>query len=368
MTNKEHPYEEPFLLVLVATAFIGLMWLFYPFIPALLFALLLATASYPIYERIKIHPKLAANSAALIMTLSLLLLVILPITYLFVVGSKMGTDVLHQINNWLVSQPSGAITRLETNMIALLPISQSTQEELIITLQERMPDFINGSKQAGVWLASNLFSGLTSFITFVAISLFSLFFFYRDGADFALRIKHLSPLANGLDSFIMRRFSNLASTLTLSVLGVAILQGTAFAFLMIWMDVPWLFLGLAYAVASFIPIVGGFLVWGPVALYFLLFDHTIAAIVTAIYSTTIIGIGIDNILRPMIISKLSSFRGDPSGQKSVLDHTWLTMLSTFAGLIHFGIMGLIFGPMLAAMAITIFDVYEHKHRHQLDYS
>jgi predicted PurR-regulated permease PerM len=368
MESKEHPYEEPFLLVLVITAFSGLMWLFYPFIPALLFALLLATATYPLYERVKTHPKLSENTASFVMSISLLLLVIMPFTYLFIVGGKMGSDVMHQINEWLVNQPAGAMTRIETHMISLLPIAESSQQELLASLQERMPNVIESSKQAGVWLASNLFSGLASFATFIAISLFSLFFFYRDGKGFAERMKHLSPLANGLDSFIMRRFSNLASTLTLSVLGVALLQGTAFAFLMIWMDVPWLFLGLAYAVASFIPIVGGFLVWGPVALYFLLFDHTAAAIVTAIYSVTIIGIGIDNILRPIIISKLSSLRGDPSGNKSVLDHTWLTMLSTFAGLMHFGIMGLIFGPMLAAMAITIFDVYEHKHRHQLDYS
>ena len=79
---------------------------------------------------------------------------------------------------------------------------------------------------------------------------------------------------------------------------------------------------------------------------------------------------IDNLLRPIIIRKLSIWRGGASGHqdKLILSHTWLTMLSTFAGLLNFGVIGLIFGPMLAAMAITIFDVYEHKNRHLLDYS
>jgi predicted PurR-regulated permease PerM len=183
-----------------------------------------------------------------------------------------------------------------------------------------------------------------------------------------VRIKNLSPLTNHLDGFIMRRFADLSTVLTISVLGVAILQGLTFALLMSFFDLPALFLGIAFAMASFIPIVGGALIWLPVAVYFVISDQVSFAIITALYSVLLIGILIDNLLRPIIIRKLSSLRGAKGNEQSILSHTWLTMLSTLAGLIHFGVMGLVFGPMLAAMAITIFDVYEHKHRHQLDYS
>jgi len=50
------------------------------------------------------------------------------------------------------------------------------------------------------------------------------------------------------------------------------------------------------------------------------------------------------------------------------NHTLLTVLSTLAGLIHFGVLGLFFGPVLAAMAITIFEVYERRHGVNLDRS
>ncbi|HIE78983.1 MAG TPA: AI-2E family transporter, partial [Candidatus Thioglobus sp.] len=43
--------------------------------------------------------------------------------------------------------------------------------------------------------------------------------------------------------------------------------------------------------------------------------------------------------------------------QSALNHTLITVLSTLAGIIQFGILGLFIGPIIAAMTITIFDIY-----------
>ena len=43
--------------------------------------------------------------------------------------------------------------------------------------------------------------------------------------------------------------------------------------------------------------------------------------------------------------------------QSALNHTLITVLSTLAGIIQFGILGLFIGPIIAAMTITIFEVY-----------
>jgi len=365
--ENNHPYEEPFLLALLIMALGALSWLFGQFLPALLFALLLATASYPLYQKLQNQANLSATSAASIMTAGLFLLVILPITYLLAEGGRMGAELVSQAQHWLNTQPPGALIALEQKIIASLPLTDGLQKTLESNIQEQLPTFIDKAKMASVWLVSNLFSGVAGFVGFMAIALFSLFFFYRDGAIFIKRIVALSPLANHLDYFLLNRFASLSTVLTLSVVGVAVLQGAVFALLMAILGMPWLFLGFAFAIASFVPIVGGFLVWGPVALYFIAFDAPTLAIVTALYCSILIGFGIDNILRPLIIQKLNRLHQENTGS-SALDHTWITLLSTFAGLLHFGIMGLVFGPMLAAMAITVFDVYEHKHRHQLDYS
>lgn len=367
MAQPSHPYEEPFLILLLTLAVGGLLWLFSTFIPAILLAILLATATYPFYQRLTRSPYLSRDASALLATSSVLSLVIFPITYLFIEGGRMGTEVFDQWQTWTQTHPQSLVQQL-TQLVTLLPIPDAWQIKLQGWIARDLTEITLKIQEIGMKIAGNLFSGATSFVTFIAISLFSLFFFYRDGERFSQRIKNLSPLANHLDSFIMKRFADLSTVLTISVLGVAVLQGITFGLLMWSLDMPALFLGIAFAIASFVPIVGGLLVWFPVAVYFLLTEHTGMAIFTMLYSLVLIGFVIDNLLRPMIIRRLAAWRGGNQSENAILSHTWLTMLSTFAGLLHFGVIGLMFGPMLAAMAITIFDVYEHKHRHQLDYS
>jgi predicted PurR-regulated permease PerM len=66
----------------------------------------------------------------------------------------------------------------------------------------------------------------------------------------------------------------------------------------------------------------------------------------------------------MVIKKFSQ----SSNQSSALDHTLITVLSTLAGIMQFGILGLFIGPIIAAMAISIFDVYAIKYAGSLDRS
>lgn len=364
---QQHPYEEKFLLALLFIALGSLIWLFNQFIPALLFALLLATSSYTLFSRLSLQPRMNANRAAMLMTAAAFLLVFLPISYLLAESGRMGADVFNQLQSWLTQQSPESIRALEQRLLASTPLPESLQHRITQTIEQQLPVIVEKTKALSLWVASNLFSGITGFIGFMAIALFSLFFFYRDGDSFIKRLVNLSPLSNQLDHFILKRFVALSNVLTVSVVGVAMIQGLAFSLLMLLFGLPWLFLGLAFAMTSFIPVVGGFLVWGPVSLYFLIEGSPWLALITAVYSAVFIGILIDNLLRTLLIQHLSQRHRQDAGSHA-LDHTWLTLLSTFAGLLHFGMMGLVFGPMLAAMAITIFDVYEHKHRHQLDYS
>ena len=365
--QQQHPYEESFLMALLLIALVALIWLFNQFIPAFLFALLLATSSYSWFQQLQSKPKMNSNRAALLMTTAAFLLVFLPISYLLTESGRMGADVFNQLQSWLAQQSPDSVRELEQRLLASTPLPESLQHSLAQTIEQQLPTIVEKTKALSLWVASNLFSGITGFIGFMSIALFSLFLFYRDGQNIIKRMVNLSPLSNNLDHFFLRRFAALSQVLTVSVLGVAILQGFAFALLMLIMGLPWLFLGLAYAISSFIPVIGGFLIWGSVALYFLIDNSPWLALITALYSALFIGIGIDNFLRTLLIQRLSRHHRKEAGPNA-LDHTWLTLLSTFAGLLHFGMMGLVFGPMLAAMAITIFDVYEHRHRHQLDYS
>ena len=115
-----------------------------------------------------------------------------------------------------------------------------------------------------------------------------------------------------------------------------------------------LYFGVAMALASFIPVLGGILVWLPLSIYLFATVETVNAFIIIFFGAILAGILIDNFLRPVIIKKLSS----SMNRQSALNHTLITVLSTFAGIIKFGILGLFIGPIIAAMSITIFEIYQ----------
>jgi len=360
------PYEEGFLILLLLTAIIGLLWLFSPFLEALLFAMILATATYTMY--LKILPKVNRSEtyASAIMSTVVFLTVIVPVTYLLLeVGLQVG-HIFGQAQQWLSQQTPDSFAQLNQNLVKIIPIPEDTQAQLMEQLRENSGKIIKFAQDTIVFLVSGVFGSTTSFLTFVLLAVFALFFFYRDGHRIAHHLKVLSPLENYYDTMIMNRFSNLSSILLLSVLGIAFMQGLVFAFVSWGLGLPGLFIGMAIAITSFIPIVGAALVWIPLTLVLLAQGNYVGAGVVVFFGALVNGFVIDNIVRPMLIQKIARSIGSGTDDLAVANHTLITVLSTFAGLIHFGMIGLFFGPVIAAMAITIFDVYAHKNSDLLD--
>jgi len=142
-------------------------------------------------------------------------------------------------------------------------------------------------------------------------------------------------------------------TLVGSVFLVSLIQGLVFSFGVMMIGLPALFFGVAMALAGFIPVLGGLFVWLPLSLYLFAIGETASAFIILFFGAILAGTLIDNFLRPVIIKKLSS----SMHHQSALNHTLITVLSTLAGIIQFGILGLFIGPIIAAMTITIFEVY-----------
>ncbi|MBF0368475.1 MAG: AI-2E family transporter [Magnetococcales bacterium] len=365
------PFEEGFLISLLTLAFIGLLWLFQPFLPGLFLALLLASSTYPLYLGLQKRLNISSDVAAISMTVLMFFLVISPVVYLLIATGVRLARAVAELKNWLSGFGSVEVLLVDLrDKMAHLPIPNELQEFLLEQAGAHAGDL--GEKIAGILLF--LFRGVTdnslAFVSSLILITFALFFYYRDGAKIVERIKHLTPLANHLDDIILYRFEALATVLTLSTVSIALLQGLSLSLVTAFMGLPWFYLGVAIAVASFIPVVGGLIVWGPLAYWLYWKGEVGSAVFITFWGAVVIGFVVDNLVRPILIKKLSGMRSqsDTGGDLDVLSHTLLTVLATFGGLISFGILGLFFGPMIAAMAITIFDVYELKHGHHLDRS
>jgi len=353
------PYEHGFMLSLLVLAIGGLIWLFTPFIPALFLALLIAIATFGQYN--KFQQKFSNAVSALIMTLLVTVILILPLSYILLISGLEISALIQTINTDFDVKQSNQILY---QTVSGLPLSDSIKVTLNSALSNNMEGFLISIKDFSVVILKSIVSLSSHFVFFLIVTIFSLYYFYIDGKSTVKRLKDLSPLENHLDDILFNQFSSLSVTLVGSVFIIAILQGVVFSIGVAIVGLPILYFGIAMALASFIPVLGGLIIWLPLSLYLYAQGQTADAMIIVLFGAVFIGTIIDNIIRPIIIKRLSS----KSTKASALDHTLITVLSTLAGIMQFGILGLFIGPIIAAMAISIFDVYAIKYTDALDQS
>jgi predicted PurR-regulated permease PerM len=106
-------------------------------------------------------------------------------------------------------------------------------------------------------------------------------------------------------------------------------------------------------ILSVLPGIGAALVWVPAAIYLLIVDRTGAVIGLAIWCAAVVGT-IDNLLRPALVGK----------DTQIPD--LLVLVGTLGGLTLFGAAGLILGPIVVALFITIWEIYGSAFRGLLE--
>ncbi len=102
--------------------------------------------------------------------------------------------------------------------------------------------------------------------------------------------------------------------------------------------------GLITGAATVVPVIGTMVVWVPVVIIQLATGDVTNGVILALYCLIIVG-GTDNVLRFTILKKL----GDVP--------PLITVFGVIVGLNLFGVMGLIFGPLLMSYFIILLKVY-----------
>lgn len=351
--NKQETY---FINILLISFGLASIWLFSPFISSIFFALILASSTNFLYLKLINKYNLTPIVSSSIMVLSISIFIILPFSYLMIEGIIQITHLY----NFLSS--NGSLFKIDS-LYNWLESKQFSQEFINYTKQFFDSNFNNTLsmvKTSALTLSKNVFNNTFGFITFISITLFCLFFFFIDGKKVIYNLKKLSPLNDSLDERIFNKFTYLSSVLTISVFSVSIIQGLSFGIIMGILGMPILFTATLIAIFSFIPVIGSSIIWLPIAFYFGSNEMYFKMIFIIIWGSLVNGIFIDNILRPIIIKKISSLinkSNNNTEESNPLNHTLIIVLSTFAGILHFGILGLFYGPIIAALGITVFEIY-----------
>ena len=336
------------ILILLLLSTLAILWLFTPFLPSLFMSLLICITTYSSFTILS--QKYSPKQSSLIITSTVTIVLIIPLSYVMLVSGIEVTSLINKIQNDFKTED---ISRILDQTITGLPLSESMREFLDASLRNNIEGIAIIYKDFSIMILKSIAALSSKFIFFVIIIIFSLYYFYVDGSSLLTKLKGVSPLDSKINNILFNQFSGLSVTLVGSVFLISIIQGVVFSIGVMIAGLPVLFFGVAMALAGFIPILGGLFVWLPLSLYLFAVGETTSALIIIFFGAILAGGLIDNFLRPVIIQKLSI----AMKHKSALNHTLITVLSTLAGIIQLGILGLFIGPIIAAMTITIFEIY-----------
>ena len=135
-----------------------------------------------------------------------------------------------------------------------------------------------------------------------------------------------------------------------------VLQGVAFGILIMFFGYDGVFFGMLYGFASIVPIVGGGLVWLPLAGYEFYLGNTQNAIIIALYALIVCAVLIDNVIKPILIGLINK----KVLKTSVRINELLIFFAILAGLTSIGFWGIILGPAITALFISLLRIYRKQ--------
>ena len=345
LLNK-NSFQKGFLLILVTAISLIFFEMVKQYLVALLIAAILSGLVHPMYKWFLARTKGRSSTASVLTLLVVFVSILIPIATLVVIVASQAVEVSNTVGPW-IQERLGESNNVD-DWIAQIPVLEGVLEKLRPYEQQITT---RASELAGQ-LGNILFSGVTEVttgtVTFVFqlfIMLYAMFFFLVNGRRTLNKILYYVPLTSADEERMLEKFVSVTRATVKGSLIIGVLQGVL-AGLGFWVaGIPSaVFWGTIMAVLSVIPAVGAALVWIPGVIYLLAIGETGWGIALAIWCGTIVGT-VDNILRPKLVGKDTKMSD------------LLILLSTLGGIVLFGVVGFIIGPIVAALFVTVWDIY-----------
>ena len=313
-----------------------------PFLVSIFLAALFATLFHPLYERIR---SLLGGRNALASAATMLLavcFVFVPISLILAAVVSQALELAAIVRPWVEKQftdPEAfqSLVRSMPFYEQLLPFQDVVQErlgELVGVFSASIIDFLQ-------------FATVSTFSTILMgfIVLYTMFFFLMDGDRLLYYMLYYLPLRDEDEKKLLVRFKSVTRATLKGTAVIGFLQGTL-AGLALWIGgMPSaLFLAVTMMFLSVVPGIGTALVWIPAVIYIAFNSSIWMAIGVAAFCGIVVGL-VDNILRPKLV-----------GNDTQL-HELLIFFSTLGGLLVFGFWGFVIGPIIAALFVTVWELY-----------
>ncbi len=193
--------------------------------------------------------------------------------------------------------------------------------------------------------ARSITSNLFGLVFYFCLMLIVVFYMFMDGEKFIQYLYDLSPLKDEHDQQLYEKFNEMAGAVLIGNGLGGVIQGCAggLLFLLMGLNSPFLW-GVIMGFLAFLPIVGIGVVLVPAAI-FLMLKASMGAGIFVLVFYGILSWGIEYVFKPKVV-------GD-----RVAMHPLVVFFAIIGGLKVYGILGIIYGPLIATLFLTLADIY-----------
>jgi predicted PurR-regulated permease PerM len=360
------------VLLAIAMVFVVVMA---GFILPLFIALLLAVIFQPLHQWFITKCKGRFRIAAALATGAIAIIVLLPLSGIFVLGASEGLQIYESIEKYSTraaprkpAPEGGAASNSSTGgdssqeksladaivdlgMLARAVVQTGNQfglelseKELERAIREKLDVWIGP-----VALGTAKFFG--KLLIVLGVTVISTYYFLADGPWMVRKIMHLSPLDDSYEEQLFEEFVRVTRAVVVATLLSAVVQGllAGLGFTLLGLPAVFLLMGLTMFLAM-IPFVGAGAVWLPVCVWLFFFSdppRTWAAVFLAIYGAGIVSMA-DNVIKPLVLHGRSNM------------HPLLALLSVIGGVRTMGPIGIFVGPMVVAFLHSLLNMFHSE--------
>jgi len=340
-----------FLIVLLG-AVILLFTLFWTYISAIILALLIASAFYPLYTWIRKIFREREQSASIFMCILILLVLIIPL------GGFVGTLSNEAFNFYVRTKDSVSLQKITQGLqgdsvwaqrirkvgkLANIDFNKETIENLAAAIGKNVGLFL--SRQLSSF-ASNLLNFLIHFFLMMMI----IYYIFRDGERLKDYISELVPFPMGQQELVVNKFREMGRAVIFGNALSGIIQGIlgGFGFFIFGLGSPILW-GTVIGFMAFLPVIGASIVFIPTTVILLIQGKSSLALGYLIYNVLYSSI-MEYVIKPRLIGK--GMQMNPI----------LVFIGILGGIKLFGILGIIYGPLIVTIFLTLAEIYRLEYK------
>jgi len=335
-------FRKTFLLLLVAVISFAFLAMIRQFLMTLLVAAIFSGLAYPLYARLE-RAFRGRRVPASVVTLAILLVVVgVPLLTVLGIVATEAFHVSESVTPWVqeqIREPSRLTQRLEG--LPFVDRLEPYRDQILAKAGEAVG-------RVGTFLFRSLSAttrGTVGFLFQFFVLLYAMFFFLMDGRRILRRILYYLPLDDADERRMVEKFVSVTRATLKGTVLIGIAQGTLAGVGLAVAGVEGaVFWGTVMVLLSIIPGIGTALVWLPAAVVLALTDHVTAGVLLAVWCGLVVG-SIDNVLRPRLVGRDTEM------------HDLLILFGTLGGIFLFGVLGFMIGPVLAALFVTVWEIY-----------